>query len=398
MAAIYTNFVTQKIQTFTPGLDLTIDANTFYNKENPFMSNILKKELLNAPGSEKQTLHIELSLKDSGIKFVPGDSLGIYSKNNPEFVDMIIEQLGFDKYEPVWISNKSRSIRYALIEEMEITRLRTDVVSAYSSFCDSPELIEIENNQEILSQYCKDRDLLDLITEFPASITPQELCNVLRKLPPRLYSISSSQLAHPDQVHITVGVVEYIKNNRTHQGVCSTFLSNRTDDTPEIPIYIRPTNSFRLPEDGNIPVIMIGPGTGIAPFRSFLYHRQATGATGKNWLFFGDQHQDTDFLYKDELLRFKEAGLLNKLSVAFSRDQLSKIYVQHRMFDERKELFQWIQGGAVVYICGDKTRMAQDVRKMLVTIFMREGRMSVESANFYLAKMKDERRLQEDVY
>ncbi|MBK8805764.1 MAG: hypothetical protein IPO21_03560 [Bacteroidales bacterium] len=362
------------------------------------MAQVISKKTLNKNGSEKETIHIELSLKDSGLQYKPGDSLGVYSKNNPQFVDEIIQTLKFDKYEPVWTNNKNRSFRYALIEELEITRLRPEVVSAYSKYSKDVVLHSIEKNETDLAEYCKNRDLLDLIEEFPTHITPQELVLLLRKLPPRLYSIASSQSMYPNEVHLTIGVVRYSKNNRDHEGVCSTFMSDRIDNNLEVPVYIRSTPHFRLPSDDTAPIIMIGPGTGIAPFRAFIQERIAKNATGKNWLFFGDRNSSSDFLYEDELVDYHKKGILTNLSLAFSRDQEKKIYVQNKMMERAAELYNWIEEGATIYICGDKINMAQDVKRAVLNILIEEGQMTVADAYMYLNQLIAQKRYLEDVY
>ncbi len=256
-----------------------------------------------------------------------------------------------------------------------------------------------DGHKKEYGDYIWGRQILDLVEEYPADgISAQDFVNVLRKIPGRLYSIASSLKANPNQVHLLIGAVRYNSFDRDREGVCSTFVSERIPEDQKIAIYVQPNKNFRLPENPDVPVIMVGPGTGLAPFCAFLQERQATGATGKNWLFFGDQHQACDFLYADRLTKLHEDGFLTKLSLAFSRDQKEKIYVQTRIMEASKEIYQWLEDGAYVYVCGDASRMANDVHKALIETVVQEGGKSQQEAEDYINGLMDARRYQRDVY
>ncbi|MBK8806652.1 MAG: assimilatory sulfite reductase (NADPH) flavoprotein subunit [Bacteroidales bacterium] len=369
-----------------------------FSKRNPYSALLLDRINLNGKGSLKETYHVELSLENSGLIYEPGDALGVYSKNSENLVDSIIENLKFNADHSVLVNNETKTLRNALINHYEITVLTPVVLENFAKLSNNQELIELIGNELLLDKYIYGRDILDFIQDYPAIYSVEDFLTSLRKLPPRLYSIASSQLANPDEVHLTVSAVKYIKNNRLHEGVCSNFISSQAEVESNLQVFIDKNESFRLPNDSDLPIIMIGPGTGVAPFRAFLQHREALGASGKNWLFFGDQHFTTDFLYQEEWLRFKKSGLLTNLDVAFSRDQDDKVYVQHKMYQKSKEIFNWIEEGAIIYICGDKLNMAKDVKRALFNIISKEGGHTDESASAYFDSLKKNKRILEDVY
>ena len=280
---------------------------------------------------------------------------------------------------------------------MKLDRQHKKLIEKYNEFARSSKLTEILGKSDDLKDFIYGRDLVDLVTEYPVKITSSQLTGILRKLQPRLYSISSGPTAHPDEVHLTVSVVRYV-NTRYKEGVCSTFLTDRIGSEEAVLIYPEHNLDFRLPSDPNTPVIMVGPGTGIAPFRAFLHERDAIDAKGKNWLFFGDRHFTTDFLYQTEMQSFHKKGLLTNLNVAFSRDTKNKVYVQHKMQEHSKELYKWLEEGAHFYVCGDMNHMWNDVNRTLTNIIAKEGRISLVKAEEYIQKMKKERRYQADVY
>ena len=366
-----------------------------YSKEKPFEAEILEKIQLNGRGSEKETYHIELSLEGSGLRYQPGDAVGVYPQNPKETVEQLLASTGFSATDTVSVQNKELSIADAFGKRLEITVLNRDVLSKHNQFAQSSKLGEIINDPTQLKAFLYGKDVVDLLREYPVQYTPSQLAGVLRPLPPRLYSISSSLLAHPDEVHLTVGAVRYTRDGRLHRGACSSFLA---DSDNRVPVFIENNEGFRLPTDGNTPIIMIGPGTGVAPFRAFIEERECTGSRGKNWLFFGDQHLETDFLYQLEWLSYLKTGTLSKLDVAFSRDQADKIYVQHKMLQHSKELYGWLQEGARVYVCGDRNRMAADVQSALTEIVKREAAYNDEQAIEYIKQLKKQHRYQEDVY
>ncbi|EIJ81764.1 sulfite reductase flavoprotein alpha-subunit [Bacillus methanolicus PB1] len=374
-----------------------------YSRTNPFRAEVLENINLNGRGSNKETRHIELSLEGSGLTFEPGDSLGIYPENDPALVGMLLEEMKWDPEEIVTVNKQGdvRPLKEALISHFEITVLTKPLLEKAAKLSANEELRKLlsPGNEEKLKAYLEGRDLLDLVRDFgPWSVSAQEFISILRKMPPRLYSIASSLSANPDEVHLTIGAVRYHTHGRERKGVCSILCAERLRPGDTLPIYIQHNQNFKLPNNPDTPIIMIGPGTGIAPFRSFMQEREEIGAKGKSWLFFGDQHFVTDFLYQTEWQKWLKDGVLTKMDVAFSRDTDEKVYVQHRMLEHSKELFEWLQEGAVVYICGDEKNMAHDVHNTLLEIIEKEGGMSREKAEDYLAGMQQQKRYQRDVY
>jgi sulfite reductase (NADPH) flavoprotein alpha-component len=299
--------------------------------------------------------------------------------------------------ELVEVGNEKNILEHFLTRNYEISTVSRDVVANYNKYAQSPKLEELLNDTDKLKDFLYGRDVIDLVEEYPVKLTAIELFGILRKLQPRLYSISSSYAVHPDEIHLTVAAVRY-NNSRYKEGVCSTFLSDRIGDEDFVNIYIEKNPEFKLPANPEIPVIMVGPGTGMAPFRSFLEERQTLGTKSKNWLFFGDRHFRTDFLYQTELQQYHKKGLLTNLNVAFSRDTSKKIYVQHKMLEHSKELFQWLEDGAHFYVCGDMKNMWNDVNKTLTHIIAKEGGLTPEKAEEYLKNLKKTKRYQVDVY
>lgn len=369
-----------------------------FNKRNPFQAEIIDRIKLNGRGSSKENFHVEISLEGSGLSYEPGDSLGVFSKNNSALVDEIISKLKFNADDKVVINESELSLNDALINNFELTILTPIVLENYFKITNNNKLKEFLDNEALLHDYITGRDVLDLISEFPSDISVNQFFSILRKLSPRLYSISSSFKAFPDEVHLTVNAVQFERTNRKREGVCSNFLTQRIKEDDRLSVYVEKNDHFRLPKDSNIPIIMIGPGTGVAPFRAFIQEREYISANGKNWLFFGDQHFTTDFLYQEEWLRYKKNGILTNMDVAFSRDQSQKVYVQHKMYEKSRELFRWIEEGAFIYICGDKKNMATDVKRALYNIISKEGGHTDESASIYFDNLKKSKRLLEDVY
>jgi sulfite reductase (NADPH) flavoprotein alpha-component len=336
--------------------DETAAPDSSWSKKNPFQARLIANEALNAPGSAKDTHHIAFSLQGSGLTYEVGDALGVFVRNCPEVVDAVLSSHGFDPA----CTLGSRTLRETLLTDYEI------------------------------------RHLLGKTPE--PGMTLEAFLKGLRKLQPRLYSIASSIKAHPDEVHLCVGAVRYTADGIAHKGTASTFLADRLPLGQTTGIYFHAAAHFHLPDDLTKPVIMVGPGTGIAPFRAFLEEREATRATGKNWLFFGDQKRATDFLYHEQITGWLKTGLLTRLDTAFSRDQEEKIYVQTRMLQAASELWQWLEAGAYFYVCGDAKRMAKDVDEALHQIIQSQGGMSAEEAAQYVAEMKKTRRYARDVY
>ncbi len=373
-----------------------------YSKKHPFPASILRNENLNAVDSARETNHIEFSLEGSGLKYEAGDALGVYPENPEEVVDELIAALGMKPTEEVPLpGGGDGSLREALIKHYDIRSLNKKVIEQWQERSGAPFLRSIveADSKEVYDEFCWGRELIDLAVDYPADFADaEEFVGSLKKLQPRLYSISSSPKAHPDEVHLTVAIVRYDSHYRSRGGVCSTFLADRAGDLKP-GVFVHENKAFRVPEDGNKPIIMCGPGTGIAPFRAFLEERKATEAKGLNWLLFGNPHAATDFLYEEELNEMQKDGVLNKLSVAFSRDQKEKIYVQDRMLEEGAEIWKWLHDeGGSFYVCGDASRMAKDVDAALHQIAQTHGNMSEKEAEDFYKQMKKEKRYARDVY
>ena len=367
-------------------------------KDNPYTSKLLVNRLM-TEGSDKETRHFELSLKDSGLDYFPGDSLGILPTNCEGVVNDLLSAVGLNGNESVEIGESNMLLNEALLNRLACTVLSKIQIKKFNEFAGSKKLSDLlqVTNKDALVDYMWGRELIDLFLEFPQSeMNAQDFVGLLRTMPPRLYSIASSLSAHPEEVHLTVAIVRYEEHGRKRKGVCSSYLAERVGDT--IPCYLHPNKNFKLPEDSSTPIIMVGPGTGIAPFRAFIEERQVTGSKGKNWLFFGDRSQNTDYLYGNEWEFYQKEGILNKLDLAWSRDQQEKVYVQHKMIEKKAELWIWLQNGATFYVCGDASRMAKDVDHALRTIAQDEGSMSEEDAAAWLKGLQREKRYLKDVY
>lgn len=374
-----------------------------YSRTNPFYAEVLENINLNGRGSNKETRHLELSLEGSGLVYEPGDSLGIYPTNDPALVDELIQTCGWNEEEAVTVHKNGDTLplKEALTSHFEITVLTKPLLQKIAALTKSESLHALleEGNEEKLKEYIAGRDLVDAARDFgPFEGTAAEFTSILRKIPARLYSIASSLKANDEEVHLTIGAVRYDAHGRERQGVCSILCAERLQPGDTLPVYIQHNQNFKLPQDPDTPIIMVGPGTGIAPFRSFMQEREEMGANGKSWLFFGDQHFVTDFLYQTEWQKWLKDGVLTKMDVAFSRDTEEKVYVQHQMKKQSKELFEWLEQGAYVYICGDEKHMAHDVHNTLLSIIQEEGAMSKEKAESYLANLQQQKRYQRDVY
>ena len=354
-----------------------------YSKKNPFMS--------------KEVYHLELDLEDSGLTYEPGDSVGIFTNNPEKLVNQILQNTGFDPEYKVTLNKDEISLKTALIYYLEITVVTIDMLQKYFEKTKNSDLGRLLKNEKQLDEYLYGHDLLDLLEDFPYEWNPNKLIQILRPLPPRLYSISSSQDKVGNEVHITVSVVRYEKRKRMRFGACSSHLADNIDLDRQIPIYIERNPAFKLPLNGS-KIIMVGAGTGIAPYRAFLQQRLVKDLKGGSWLFFGDRHFKSDFLYQTEWQKLMETKHLEKMEVAFSRDQKEKIYVQHKLKENKKEIFNWIEDGAYFYLCGDMKYMAKDVNKTLLQIIQEQGGISEEEALKYVKKLKREKRFQSDVY
>ncbi len=376
-------------------------AEAGYSKKNPFPARLLTNRLLNAPGSDKEVRHFGISLAGSGLSYEVGDALGVLPSNCAGLVNDVIAALGCDGEEAVKTPDGTEtSLRAALTQHYDISRPSADLLKAAAEHSADGELrglLDPARNGD-LKKWLWGREVIDVLHGMTTKFAPDELVVFLKKLQPRLYSISSSPKAHPDEVHLTVGAVRYDAFGRARKGVCSTFLADRCAEHTPAPVFVQTSHGFRLPASGDVPVIMCGPGTGIAPFRAFLEEREAIGARGRNWLFFGDQKRTSDFLYREQLEAWVADGHLTRLDLAFSRDQAEKIYVQNRMLENAGELWSWLQSGAHFYVCGDASRMAKDVDAALHQIAETAGGLTKETAAQYIQKLKSEKRYQRDVY
>lgn len=372
-----------------------------YSKSNPYQAEVLENINLNGRGSNKEVRHVELLLDNYGESFEPGDCVVVLPQNEPEIVTLLIETLGWDKDIEIPINDDGDTLplEKALTEHFEITKLTKPLLQKAAELFGNTELLSQIDNAEWIQQYVDGRDVIDLLTEFPTSeLKPETFYKLLRKLPAREYSIASSYEATPDEVHITVGAVRYEAHERTRKGVCSVQLAERIQPGDTLPIYLKKNPNFKFPFDEVTPVIMIGPGTGVAPFRSYMQEREELGLSGNTWLFFGEQYFTTDFLYQTEWQAWLKDETLAKLDLAFSRDTEEKVYVQHRIAQQSELFYQWLQDGAAIYVCGDEKHMAKDVHDTIRSVIEQEGDMSEADAEAYLTQMKQEKRYQRDVY
>jgi len=369
-----------------------------YSKKNPFKAPVYEKITLHGKPSERQTLHLELATEDQGLTYEPGDSAGVIPLNPPELINEVLKVTGLNGKDELEINGVKTTLYDCLRRNFELSKITTDVVSRYLVFAPNAKLQKLIDNPVKFKEYLYGRDIVDLFQDFPAKVTSAELSKLLRPIQPRSYSISSSPLACPGELHLTVSVVNYEQSGRAKRGACSSYLSEVAVENEHIPIFIESNPNFRLPKNEETPIVMIGAGTGIAPYRAFVQHRELSEKRGKSWLFFGNRNFETEFLYQAEWQNFLKSGALTKMNVAFSRDGSKKEYVQDRLIENSKELFRWLQEGAHFYICGDMNKMAGDVQKALVKIIEQEGDLNNESAQEYVTNMQKEKRLQLDVY
>jgi sulfite reductase (NADPH) flavoprotein alpha-component len=387
--------------TSVAGVSAAAEADSEFDSSHPRPALILDNFVLSGRGSDKETRHLELSLEGSGLEYEPGDSLGIVVENDPLVVNELIEALRLKPEEPVPDGTGDVPLATALARHYEITTVTPRFVERYAELADAAllrNLVRPERRSDLLA-YLYGRHIIDLVEEFPApGFDGKTFVAMLRKLQPRLYSLASSPAAYPGEAHLTIAIVRYESHGRIHKGVASAYLGERRSLDDTVLVYRERNDNFRLPSNGAAPIIMVGAGTGVAPFRAFLQEREAAGSTGRSWLFFGDRRFRTDFLYQIEWQRLVKDGKLTRMDVAFSRDQEHKIYVQHRLLERGKDVYAWLQDGATLYVCGDANRMAPDVHEALLAIVAREGRMSREQAEEYVRRLQQEKRYQRDVY
>jgi sulfite reductase (NADPH) flavoprotein alpha-component len=389
---------------------MTTAAASVYNRNNPFYATVLERRLLTHPESRKETIHVILDITGSGLTFHCGDSVGIFPANDPVLVDAIVRLLRFDPLTLVTLPKKDSPVtfhealtHYRCLGHPSAKMLQT----LFPLENDAERRVEIERlldpqHEARLRDWLFRNHILELIQKFPDSahqIGPEGWIDIMRPLQPRLYSIANSPVAFPDQLHLTIGVIRFDVEGRKAGGVASTFFADRViiDEEDHVPLFITHSH-FKLPQNTNADVIMIGPGTGIAPFRGFMQERIATNAQGRNWLFFGNQYRKMDYLYEEEIEHWHQAGKLHRLDLAFSREQEEKVYVQHRLLEHAAEVWKWLQGGGCIYLCGDAKKMAPDVEEALMRIFQSEGNMAQDESKIFLQNLKKEKRYQRDVY
>jgi sulfite reductase (NADPH) flavoprotein alpha-component len=366
-----------------------------FTKDNPFQAEILEKINLQGKGSDRTTLHLEL---DADLHYEPGDSAGIIPINSTLLVNELLVVTKLDGDEKLPFNGNDTTLFEVLKQKVELSKITIDVLKRYLEFAPNDELAKLLKSPKKLQDYLYGRDIIDLFTDYPSQITAIDLVKLLRPLQPRLYSISSSPKAVPGELHLTVGLVEYENQGRNRRGTCTNYLNVLDGDGQKVPVFIEHNPNFRLPNNPETPIIMVGAGTGIAPYRAFVQHRNETKSSGKSWLFFGNRNFETEFLYQTEWQKFLKSGTLTRMDVAFSRDSEQRVYVQHRLAENAAEVYRWLEEGAHFYICGDRVNMATDVQNTLVSIIEQQGSLSTDEAQAYVNRMQKEKRLQLDVY
>ncbi|MEH4266273.1 NADPH-dependent assimilatory sulfite reductase flavoprotein subunit [Klebsiella aerogenes] len=369
-----------------------------YTKEAPLTATLAVNQKITGRDSEKDVRHIEIDLGDSGLRYQPGDALGVWYQNDPALVKELVELLWLKGDEPVTVEGKTLPLAQALEWHFELTVNTANIVENYATLTRSETLLPLVGDKAQLQHYAATTPIVDMVRFSPAQLDAEALIGLLRPLTPRLYSIASSQAESENEVHVTVGVVRYDIEGRARAGGASSYLADRVEEDGEVRIFIEHNDNFRLPANPQTPVIMIGPGTGIAPFRAFMQQRAAEGAEGKNWLFFGNPHFTEDFLYQVEWQSYVKEGVLSRIDLAWSRDQQQKIYVQDKLREQGAEVWRWINDGAHIYVCGDANHMAKDVEQALLEVIAEYGAMDAEAADEFLSELRVERRYQRDVY
>ncbi|MEZ6938542.1 assimilatory sulfite reductase (NADPH) flavoprotein subunit [Aeromonas sp. S12(2024)] len=366
-----------------------------YSKENPFPARLSVNQKITGRDSTKDIRHIEINLADSGLTYQPGDALGVWFDNDAELVNEVLALTGLSGDG----ATAHGSLHTALTSHFELTRLHGGFITGLADISENAALKDLAGDKAQINALVASAQVVDVLKRFPTALTTEQLVSLLRPLTPRLYSIASAQSEVEEEVHLTVGVVRYPQEDGTvRSGAASSYLADRLIEDGEVRVFVEHNDNFRLPQNPDTPVIMVGPGTGIAPFRAFMQEREAQGAEGKNWLFFGNPHFTQDFLYQVEWQRYVKSGLLSKISLAFSRDQANKIYVQDRLREAGQVLYQWLEAGAHFYVCGDANKMAKDVQEALLEVIAEHGHKSREEAEEYLSELRRAKRYQRDVY
>lgn len=380
----------------------TEGATSQYSKQNPFAAEFSLSQKITGRDSAKDVRHIEIDLGESGLTYQVGDALGVWFENDETLVAKLLNELNFSGDEKITLKVSGEvqelSLQEALISQLEITQTAPAFIEFWAQHSQDSKLLAIANDKNSAREFAGEHQVIDVVNLAKADVDAQSLVNALRKITPRLYSIASAQSEVEEEVHLTVGLVSFDANGDTRTGGASGFLANRLAEGQKVRVFVEHNDNFRLPQSDDTPVIMIGPGTGVAPFRAFMQEREARDATGDNWMFFGDQTFTQDFLYQVEWQNYLKSGLLTRMDVAFSRDQAEKIYVQDRLREQSSEVFAWLERGAHLYICGDANRMAKDVHQTLVEIIQEHGKLSAEQAEDYLKSLRSNKRYQKDVY
>ncbi len=394
--------LTQADVALAPVIDLPVAAASQYNKQNPLSAEFILSQKITGRDSAKDVRHIEIDLGESGLTYQAGDALGVYFDNDSLLVVELLAALNFTGDEQVSLKidgdHQSLTLKYALTSQLEITQTAPAFIEFWAKQSGDEKLLAIASDKNTAREFSANHQIVDVVSLASAELEAQTFVDALRKVTPRLYSIASAQAEVEEEVHLTVGLVSYENNGHSRFGGASHFLANRLEEVEEVRIFVEHNDNFRLPSDNDTPVIMIGPGTGVAPFRAFLQQREADGASGDNWMFFGDQTFTQDFLYQVEWQNYLKSGLLTRMDVAFSRDQAEKVYVQDRLKEQAEDVFAWLERGAHVYICGDMSRMAKDVETTLLDIISEQGKLSLDQAEQYLKDLRSNKRYQKDVY
>ena len=395
--------LTQSTAGLAPVIDLpTAGAESQYSKQNPFEAEFSLSQKITGRDSAKDVRHIEIDLGESGLTYQVGDALGVWFENDAELVADLIATLSLTGEEKIKLkvngANQVFTLTDALTTELEITQTAPAFVEFWAKISGDKALTKIAADKNTAREYAGEHQIIDVVKAAKTEIDPQFFVESLRKITPRLYSIASAQAEVEEEVHLTVGLVSFDANGEARTGGASSFLANRLEEGQKVRVFVEHNDNFRLPQSDDTPVIMIGPGTGVAPFRAFMQEREARDASGDNWMFFGDQTFTQDFLYQVEWQNYLKSGLLTRMDVAFSRDQAEKVYVQDRLKEQASDVFAWLERGAHLYICGDANRMAKDVHQTLVEIIQEHGKLSAEQAEDYLKSLRSNKRYQKDVY
>jgi len=395
--------LTQTGATLAPVVELaTAGASSQYNKQNPLSAEFLVSQKITGRDSAKDVRHIEIDLGESGLTYQVGDALGVWFENDETLVRQLLVQLKLSGSEKVSLkiegTQQELELKAALIAHLEITQTAPAFVEFWAGLSKDETLLNIASDKNSAREFAANHQIIDIVAKADAEVDAQIFVDNLRKITPRLYSIASAQAEVEEEVHLTVGVVTYDANGQIRTGGASGFLTQRLEEGQKVRVFVEHNDNFRLPANDDTPVIMVGPGTGVAPFRAFMQEREARDASGDNWMFFGDQTFTQDFLYQVEWQNYLKSGLLTRMDVAFSRDQAEKIYVQDRLKEQASDVFSWLERGAHLYICGDANRMAKDVHNTLIDIISEQGKLSTEQAEDYLKDLRSNKRYQKDVY